>query len=378
MTICLILIQILIMKMNKLFILGLLVFIFSCASPHKNFEKGNFDKAYLGMVKEFEKGNINRKDRNILNKSFSEMFGQNITDSEINLRSDDPRDWEKVYHDSEDLIFNYLKGKRWLDIEFAQTIDKLDIEQDSLRMDIAMAYRQYGNDFMLEYDLRGDKRIAQDAHRNYVKMAEYSNEDDDIIQLLDESLAAATLNILVQADAWDYQYRWRIDNKFQRIENESKNYRQVYFEDIIDQIDCLVRLDFNALDIDDSKSTTTDNYSKDIVDRYETVVDSSGTKTQKPIYRTVKASVRCVTKTKTYRWQARTLIDFMDNYCDYKPSNFSTNFIIDAKSYSHSGDERALPDNVKDLKDEAFAIKEKDIIEDMIDDIFDQFRNRYF
>jgi hypothetical protein len=245
-------------------------------------------------------------------------------------------------------------------------------------LDLAEAYKILGDDRMKEYELYGNKEFARDAHEAYSSLEEFDRGQYDVYSLMDMSLQAATIHILLEADSWDYNHRWRIDNKFRYIENESRNYRKVFFEDLPEIVDCHLRVEFNKLDVDEALQTTRDNFSKDIVDSYESYTDSTGTKHEKPIYKTVNASVKCETTIKTYNWEARVEVDFIRNYCDFHSSNYRAEYELESKRYAVTGDERALPEEMKDLKDIEEDIKEERIIDDMIDSIFKKVQRDYF
>ena len=366
------------MKTRPALLVFLTMLILACASPSKNFEKGNFEKAYLGLLKEFEKGNTSRKDRSIFNKSFSEMLSQNTTDRELTFRDTDIDDYEYLYNDSERLIINYVKGKRWLDNKFDDPMRIIEQEQDSLARDIADFYWQEADTYMNAYYNSGNKEEAREAFQAYEKVYNYSGSNALLDSLSAVARSEATTFILIESKAWDFDLEWIIDRRFDEIEGRSRKFTAVAYEEYLDVVDCHIFLEFGALDIDLSERVQTDNYSKEIIASYETYRDSLGNKYERPIYETVKASVECAISTKTYFWEARANIDPANNYCDFRPRRFGSDFVIESKSFITRGDERALPDEMRDLVNVGFARKEESIITDLIEDIYRQFEREYF
>ncbi len=363
----------------KIYCLAFIVsLLYSCASPHKNFEKGNYDKAYSGVLKELEKGSKSRKDKNILNKSFDSMLRQEMTDTELHMRSSDVRDWERVYSSHEKLIKDYIKGKRWLNNDFSEIMQKIEIDQDTLALNIADAYILDGNSLMNNYNLNGNKGIAKEAHKLFLRAQKYGYYEDELIKLTLESLNAATIYTLVESNSWNPLMKGKIDSRFREIERESNIYFQVLYNDSPNYVDCYIGLHFNDLDIKDSRNITTDNYSKEIVDSYKTYIDSSGVKQSIPNYKTIKASVKCITELKIYRWNARVRIDRKFNYCDHHPQTINVKYEMVSKTYSIQGNREALPDNLKNLKNEYFPINERQVIENLLDDLYKQFKREYF
>lgn len=361
-------------------IIGLcfVVLSWSCRSPHKNFEKGNYEKAYHGLVKELEKGSKKRKDRNLLNSAFREMVQQHNVETELLLRSRDVRDWETAYRDSEELLEDYIQGKRWLDEEFDKIITNLDRAQDSLALDIADSYMQLGDKGMSDYNKLGDKSFAQDAYRAYLKVEQYKGGDAYLSDLIENAREEATVHVLFLTEVWDRDLEWLIDRTFSRLERQGNTFLKVDYSGSTREPDCVVELDFGRLESKLSEQRTTDNFSRDIIIRYETVKDTSGTVIERPVYKTVTASVVKLFQRKTYSWRLRSRINQSANYCRFRSRNFSSDFSVEARSYITRGDERALPDNMKNLRDERFDLNENRIVEDMAEDLFQQVREAYF
>lgn len=364
--------------MKNHFIFIILFVVASCASPSKNFEKGNYEKAYEGFLRDLEKGSNNRKDRNLLNRSFEEMLRQSQTQSELAYRKGQLKDLERLFKDTEDLIMDYTKGKPWLDIDFSNTMKGIIAQQDTLAMDLADAFEDLADENMRSYSQRGDKLLAQQAHFDYIKAAEYGGHSERLDQRIEESLIAATIHILFEADSWDLNLGWTIDNRFQQLEYQSGKFVQVYYEDLVDIVDCHVDIEFNRIDKRENERRTTDNFSKEIIEKYEEYTDSTGTVVKKPIYKTINASVECLIRTMSYNWDARAKINFLNNYCDYSARNFTSQYVLESKRYFIKGDERALPDNMKNLKDQEYAYNENKVVELLLDDIYKQVENHFF
>lgn len=366
------------MKIRLQLFFALLMIVMSCASPYKSYDRGNFEKAYDGILRNLERGAKNRKDQTLLNKSFQEILSNYQTDFAINMRSVDIRDWERAYREGEELILKYLRGQRWLDSDFVSVMDIINDQQDTLASDIAQTYISTGDELIRDYERLGDKFLAQEAHASFISAAEYSEVDEELKERIAYALDAGTIFILFEAEAWDLEYAWEIDNKFQRLGAFSQDYVQVFFEDPVERPDCHVKIVFNRLDIDDSEKLQTDNYSKEVVDRYETVTDSTGRKHQEPVYKTVSASVECDVRVRNYTWEARSAVDIFGNYCDYSPRSFQAEYEMEARTYRTNGDSRALPEDLEQLEDIEFEFSDREIVSNLIDEIYSQLTRQYF
>lgn len=361
----------------KNIILFSLVLFFSCASPQKNFEKGNFNKAYKGALKELENGKRG-KNKAILNRSFNEILKAHQTQYTLIMRDADIQDWENAFYKRNDLIEDYIKGKRWLDNDFDATMEKLMDENEVLSSDIANEYELMGNEAMAVYATNGDKRAAQNAFAFYNKLAEYDPNNSRVNVYVNQALEAATVHILFDADAWDFRYEYDIDRKFKNLENQSSGFIQIYYEQNIPHADCMVEIDFNDLEERIRQETNTQNFTEQIEDGYETVKDTSGRVSKIPIYKDVSGSVITTTEYKEYYWEVRSKSNSYTNFCDFRSKNFDSSITLERTFYRLSGDERAIPSRFKNQNDEEFRDDEDDVVEDLIDDLYNQIVRYYF
>jgi len=361
----------------KNLVLLLSVFILSCASPQKNFEKGNFGKAYKGALSELEDGKRG-KNKSILNRSFNEMLKAHQTEYNLIMRDADIQDWEQAFNKRENLIVDYLKGERWLDDDFNVPMDKITDANNELSDNIGKEYELMGNDAMALYSTNGDKRIAQDAFRFYNKMAEYDPNNSMLNTYINQSLEAATVHILFDADVWDFRYQYDIDRKFKNLENQSDGFIQIYFEENIPHADCMVEIDFNDLDVRVRQESNVQEFTEQIQDGFETVTDTSGRVRKEPIYKDVSGSVTTTTEYKEHYWEVRVKTNSYTNFCDFRSKNFDSLITLERNTYRLSGDERAIPSRFKNQRDEEFRDDEDDVAEDLIDDLYNQIVRYYF
>jgi len=353
------------------------VAIISCASPQKNFEKGNFQKAYTGALKDLENGKRG-KNKSILNRSFNEMLKAHQTEYDLIMRDADINDWENAFYKRDDLIVNYIKGKIWLDDDFDPPMNEISNENELLSMDIATEYELLGNEAMAEFETNRDKRLAQKAWAFYNKLAQFDPENKNLSTYINRSLEAATVHILFDADAWDFKYEYDIDRKFKNIERKSEGFIQVYFEKNIPHADCMVEIDFNDLENTIRRETNVQDFTERIEDGYKTVKDTSGRVSKVLMYKEVNGSVTRTTEFKEYYWEVRVKSNVYSNYCDFRSRNFESSITLERNKYRLSGDDRAIPSRFKNKRDEEFKDNEDDVVDDMIDDLYDQIVRYYF
>ncbi|MBT8233733.1 MAG: hypothetical protein HKO66_15360 [Saprospiraceae bacterium] len=362
--------------MKKYLLIALAGMLFACASPEKKFEKGNYQSAFNGALKELTKGKRG-KNKDILNRSFREILKQHNSQYALDMRSGQVRDWASAFNDRNNIIEDYIKAKRWLSDDFDRQIEIYEEEQIVLAQDITGYYEDMADNSMELFFSRGDKIAAQEAFAHYQNAIQFDDDNDTLVVKLNQALEAGTIHILFEADSWDFRYEYEIDRTFKDVERKSGGFLQVYFEENIPSVDCRIEIDFNSLDIDVGKSTEVKEFSKRIKDGTETVIDTSGKRTEVDKYITVTGSVVIVTEIKKYDWEARSRVNQMSEFCDFRTRSFNTAFIDEIEYYDLSGDQRAIPFEYKTTSQEKF-IDEDNVVGDLIDDIYHQVIRVYF
>ncbi|NNK89361.1 MAG: hypothetical protein HKO89_02025, partial [Saprospiraceae bacterium] len=252
------------------FIALVLLFLLSCASPQKQFKKGNYEKAYKGALKELEKQQDSRKNKNLLNKAFKELVFENQTDGRLLLKSGMIEDWESAYRKNNDLLELFENGRRYVLKKWANRMDSLEVFNSGLKSDIAENYWQLGLDNAENYNVSFDKFAAQEAHHYFLKADEYNYKDERIDSLLQVSFEQGLIHLLFETDVWDMNYNWLIDNRFRNIIHESHDFLMVHYENNLSYADCRIDINFNNIDRRDRDYMTTENFSKEIQDGYDT------------------------------------------------------------------------------------------------------------
>ena len=329
------------------------------------------------MLSELEKGKSSRKSLTQFNQSFSEMMYAFDTKRQQVTRGQNISEYKDLHADAEWLIGEYIKGKRWLDDRFDKSAEDLMRFQDTLGADIYAFYLEEAEIALDRFKTTGDKEFSRDAVESIEDALDYGEESFTIDSIYQYAFDNAIEFVLVESEAWDLGLKWGIDRRFEDIERRSRKFREIIYEKNTERVDCHILAQFGQVDVDVLDRVQTDNYSKDIVVRYETYKDTSGVEYQKPIYETITASVECSIRTKVYSWEMQCQIDRVLNYCNFRPNLFRTERVFEAKAFRSFGDERALPEEMKNLKDINFSIDEKDVLNEMVDDLIDQFENYY-
>ena len=355
----------------------LVLFMFSCASPQKSFNKGDYDKAYKLALKNLKKGKKSRKDQTILNKSFEEMLDRERSEYAEYTRSDIIEDWEVAYSSYDDLLDTYEDGKRYLDSGFDINMEGIYAEIENLRKDIAGSFYELAQMGMEAYEDTEDKLEAQQAYYLYTKAEEYGSNEANIRERKAYALSEGVVTLLVIADErWGRTFAYDIDREFRNVEREGDDFLQIQYERNV-EADCTIEVEFADIDrrVRDSRSTRT--YREEIQDGFETRQDTSGNSTQVPRYITVSADVTTISEQITFEWEARTNIYGDSRYCnDYRERTFRADETLTNEIYEINGDTRAVPDGLRNSRND--NRREEDLIRDLLEELYDDFERAYF
>lgn len=368
--------------MKNISFFAFLIFLISCASPQKHFNKGDYHKAYKEALKDLQKGSKDRKLKTLLNKSFNELLKANRTEVESLLTSNHIEDWEEAFYNNQNLIDQYEQADQYLDKSYDSTIELVENENKKLLDDMVLSYREFGDEQMEIFRENGNKLAAQDAYTMYSKVKSLDPlGSKDLDPLLDEAFEGGVIVVLVSANTWESRYDWDVDRIFKDIERESDGFYQVQYETNVPDADCIINVEFGRLDIDRRDRRRTESYSERVENGYRVEKDTTGRETRIPIYENVEAEVQIIEENYNFRWDVRSNVSQYSNYCDFSLSvrSFEAQDDISIENYEWRGDERAVPNRYRiSRRNEISSRDEEDLIEDLIREVFSDIRRYYF
>ncbi len=352
------------------------VLFFACSSPQKSFDKGNYEQAFSSALKNLNKGKSDRKDRNILNDSFERLYDEKLTEAESFLRSDVLEDWEEAHELYGEIIELYDDGSKYLSADFDTGMEDVYNSQDQLGTDLAVSFHKLAQESMLAFDETSNKLAAQEAHYLYERTQFYNPNFPDIDEALDRALLEGTVLILIDADApFEPSYEWEIDREFDDIERAGSQYVDIRYNRLVQDPDCVLEINFGRLDIDSRESSRTERFTEEVEDGFETSVDTSGQEIRVQQYRTIEGSVTTITEEIRYEWDMSVRPSGIREYCNFRQRIFSADERVQIERYELSGDRDAIPSR---FRESDTRIDEDDIVDDLIEDLYDQFRRYYF
>ena len=365
----------LISTISTLFITILLVS--SCSSPQKSFSKGNYEKAYKLALKDIKKGDKSRKGITLLNNSFNEILKEKSNTIDRYMASNIMEDWEEASTEYAKLIDIYYDGRQYLDEDYDDIMGKIEGDASDLKDDLAINFEELGDDRLDDYFATSNKVFAQEAHEFYKKTQYYNPKFEDIDELLLISYENAIVHVYVEAEStWDFSLNWEIDSQFSNLERRSSVYYQVSYERNQGLANCFLSIEFAGIDDTRSERRSTERYSQEIEDGYETRQDTSGNTIQIPKYITVTGEVTTIREIYSYRWRVRVEADGPRAYCDFNSKSFDVDREVVVESYETSGDSRAIPGSF--TNDTFDRSDEEDVLEDLLDELYNEIESYYF
>lgn len=355
----------------------LMVFL-SCANPQRSYDKGKYEKAYKSALKNLNKGNRSRKDKTVLNNSFKKMLNQSNKDYKNFANSELIEDWERGYRTYDKILDLYDDGQAYLDDSLESEIVQIEVELNELQEAIATNYYRLGDESMESFSRQQNKLMAQDAFLFYEKSVEYGGDYDDLGEKMDQASEEGTIVVMVEAGVrWGFSNDWEIDRRFSDVERESERFLEVHYERNGIEVDCHYQVEFEDVQRNVRDSRDRERFTERIEDGYETRTDTSGNVTRIPIYATVEGYVDIIREEITYRIEARTNIQGNRDYCGKSYRNFQEDETVVNERYEISGDTRAIPDRYRNSRTNT-SKREDNIIDDLIEEIYDEFVRFYF
>jgi len=358
--------------------LGLIILIIILSSCSKNafeqFEKGDIKSAYSTLLKKAKKQKLERNELKLFKKVISEVVSEDsisyhrmlsYENLDNNIRAYEMYDDMKERNDELSKLRYNLPGYSFVNAE----------NHDDLSKKILDSYFEDANILMISAEEDDDKQAARKAYELYDEMKNYhTHKDYPIKNKMREAEDLGKEYVLVSYATKTFGYDWEIER------NMDMNLYNSTWKEYHEEIDLKVEYDIIAEVIvddarfDDRLDTRTRNYSERIITGYNTEVDTSGVKTETPIYETVNATLYTDRIQRILYVSGEVEIRSRDG-ARYD-RDIREEYSEDAEQYRYTGDIRALPSNVQNLLNQTPGFSnESRFYEEVMDDFMDEARD---
>ena len=340
-------------------------------------EKGNYEKAFKKALHQMENQKSDKSTRQVLKLALGEIVEEKMAKYEQFEKGTSPKEWDKAIKIGDDIKTKIGQASAYLEQPHTETYQRLVSEKETLHERSYAYYEALGYDYLQQFADTELKAHAQDACLSFEKAKRYIPSRTALDSLIDYTEENGIYYYTVSADAsFEILSNWVINQRFDDVEGYSSRFRKISYNNFGNG-DCHIDVDFGLLSDRIREIRSTNNYSQQIQDGYETQTDTSGLVTQVPIYITIEGQVEEIQETMEMDWTASVSIRSYSNSCNLFGTSFSARASQTIQRYELSGDERAIPAQYKTIGFDP-KFDEDDMKEELIDDIYNQFVSSYF
>ncbi|MFT4760974.1 MAG: hypothetical protein ACI9LN_002954, partial [Saprospiraceae bacterium] len=366
------------MKSTTFTTLIFLLSILSCSSPQKKFTEGDYPAAFKSALKNLKNDKkATDADRDILLRALDKIYlaeGKEISFYENSAGLDN---LEKAFKINKALLDKIEKANPYLGDKFAFNYQQSVEQEQILRGELIDGFLQFGAEDLDASIDNGNKFLAQDAFKKFRKAEKYGAAKTGLDSLYQLCYEYGTIVYRVSANtSFNISYNWKIDRMFENVRS-NHNFMTIFYERNTDNIDCDIEISFRSLSFNESETTNTQNFEEAVVTGYETVTDTSGFTSQREIRTNIKGKVETTTITKKAQWRVDVSIKGYSNNCRLSGSSWCLGTESKEEEVELSGDLRAIPETYRPSAASNLA-SDSDMAEDLIEDIYNQFRREYF
>lgn len=360
------------------FVLLLLFALSGCKSIDKLYESGDYEQVLSKLEGKAKRSKLDRREKTLLIRAANKYFETEQSKVLASSNSNNFKDWKNAKQK-----IKRLKKEEEKISEYPQlrSSDLDNTELDALAESIDQKLFDYTlslyHDYIAEYHQTGDRDYTIRASRQVNDLDNYGASDFFIDSLYDEAVALGHRFIAVDFDS-DVFNRWEFRNDFQNkidLRNDDFN---TFTDRVGEETDYELYVAAEISDTDQDTDDSYENYSEEIVDYYETEIDTATNQEIKtPVYKTIEAEVKKV----EYVWtvEGRGEYEIYDHRNNRRFDRGTFRARVQDQDYRYfleSGDEDAVPSSV-DL--ETFSIRNydyDDLIEECFEELADEFDSR--
>lgn len=359
--------------------ISLLIILFlSCKSADDLYKKGDYNGAFEKALKKIEKDKDVSRNKIILNKSMNKLIGQLETSYAKASNYNNLDKLTEYYQTSVKTVDLALEGKSYLTDENDLKLKNESKRQKESRQYLIDEYTKIVDEKLDEARKNNDKKAAQQAmailSNNGRLFGNYDNER------MDEAIALGMMYYNFNVDhGFNLWYSNMMDSRFDDIVSESEDIVTVTYRKRHDKLDCDVLVRFNSLDEDKTYEDINTNYTESIEDGYDITIDTSGKEIKTPRFIDVSAKVTERKEKLTYSFDIRCDVNVISRFCDMRDYSFDVEEESIITEFIYSGDKRAIPPNILNQINNTQNHKRKDdIVESLIQEVYDMVKRKYF
>ncbi len=250
-----------------------LVFLASCASPEKSFQKGQYTKAMRLATKEIQKGKNVAQNKKYLASSASILSEQTLSNYLLS-NSTDIKDWKDSQNEFNSVLATIGKNNIATKGLVSDSYNKLcDVKYD-LDLRIVDYYYQNGLDLLTESKSTGTTELAREAYHQFVKSEKEGANTfyTDLEVLKEECIEYGSIYVSAPSEL-------QLKSLFLRTASVNEEQRP----------DCYITVSYGHVNIDESKSINTTTLKERVKVGQNAITDTSGVTRYEDLFEEVTA-----------------------------------------------------------------------------------------
>jgi hypothetical protein len=368
--------------MNRSILIIIFIFqLIACFAPRQNLERGNNQKAFKSALAEIEKTHNVEENTKVLNEAFKRMLEEYSALLDELLDSDNILDAEETFAIRDEFLLMTNEAKPHLEPALQKLLDEWNQANDTLAKEIGDTYVMWGIDDLKNVNEKKDRELAWDAYDNFNYAKIYYKGPKNLDSLISVAEKAGTVILLVEAEApFDFNYNFEIDQKFEKIVLDDTRVLKVYYEpvNIPERLDCIIRLSFRALSIDDETEESQRVFTKQIESGTITIINDEGEEVEVPEYKEVTGTVFIQTTQRKAKWGLVVHVEPISYDCQILSTTFYEEKLYERNEYTTRGDLEAIPGKYQEISPVSNTWEEDEIARELIELLYEKVKNYLF
>jgi hypothetical protein len=358
----------------------LLLFVFltsNCSSTQKP-SNSSYEKQFSSALKKLKKGKSSSKTKSSLNTSLAKIIEQETL--KMNTISGDNELLKKEQNYTiQTKLLGYLNdAKPYMDPSFMGKLEELNKTETQLREELQTSHFNSGQEQLEAALSTRDKTKSRVAFAHFEKASKYGLNTPllDSLQKVSLDFSLVEYNLTVKMSA-DQKYESLVKNKLRELERLNRSFKKIHFENPNStSIDCDIEISFDPLSIIEDLKANSRNYQKEI--QTGTRAETRGDRTvEVPVMERVSGTVTTNTHIKVARWRVELNPKSNSSSCDLTGKFFQEVMETKKIKLDFNGDRRAIPQELLNY-DRSELLQEREIVEEMIDRIYEKIKSNYF
>ena len=316
------------------------------------------EKQYNTALEKLNKGKVTDKNKQSLILSLNKIINRELPKRDSFIRSEQLTEKEQGVEINDYLLKKIVDAASYTGIVFTEKQKRFEEEGNTAKNILRREYFNQGKTKLNLGVKEKDKSLTKEAYSAFVKAEKYGSDNGELQTLKKKSLDYSKMvyNITTQSSG-KRAYDALINDRFKQMEQIEHRFKEIHYQKTTRKgIDCLIEVFLDELIITTDTRTDNQQFSKEIT------AESEG---NTAITKTVRGAMRMNKKIKLAYWDVTVNIQSNSGSCNLKNRRFREELTSEAIRVNLSGDERAIPERFKNIREQEL-LRDNEIAEELI------------